>query len=331
MLGLILVSVVGLSGEPSLMARARHVMDPGDWVEWQSTVPQYAWVNSHEVVYQEWTPRTEARRDFWVIDVRSHTKRKLDFRWLGADFEALARPSPSPNGTLILWEVQKLKDSEWLVTDRQGRLVGRWPRHARNIMASSIDEESYSAWSADGRSVLEFDSMIPNVTGIQVWRRSLTNPHHEDILPLLGETIFPPNGSNFTDLGDGQAELVRDRFNGALDDSKCTKEIVRWSYSAPKQIERNVVTIPRHGEIWLGAVSPDRHRLVWLNITPERTQVSLWSSHIDGSSVREIGMVRCKNPGGSGEAQYFGEVHWIPGRSAVSFVYHHHLYEVDVS
>jgi len=312
-----------------LMARAKFVLRAGNWYEQFETVPNYTWVNSHEIVYRlsdTAHPRPDQR--WFVMDVRTQKARPINH--LGDKsylFDSMSDPTPNPAGSKLLWEAADSKFKPlWVVTDLDGRTIGSWTRHAVRFIASAMgQDQSWAEWSLDGRAIFECESKAEKGLALHVWRRDISNLSKEIVYPTLEVISKPEDRYVIYDLGNGEAAWIE----GPMFTISGRQLIRRWRLDRPAKAKTSSFIVPAGMMNWSPIVSPDHTRILW-ECWSSGLFVSLWVSKMDGYGLHELGAVRLDPKLKANGVPGFGEVHWIPGRAAASFCFMRKIYEVSV-
>ena len=124
--------------------------------------------------------------------------------------------------------------------------------------------------------------------------------------------------------------------------------IIDWNAKEPSKQSRHRVSFPGQPEISEWEFSPDGERIVWKTTTaptgsdswvyekdprkrpPGPHYLEMWVSRWDGSDIRHLGRIKLTPGSEYKEWHQFGWMRFVPKRNAVSFVYKHRLYLLEL-
>jgi len=145
-------------------------------------------------------------------------------------------------------------------------------------------------------------------------------------VPTLPIACEPGDWTVIFDLGNGNAEWINRDWRHPIQ----SQPVIQWPIANPESRQELSLPIPKSWASWGPVVSPDHQRVLWEVWSPDDLKVGIWVSRIDCTGLHEIGVVHIDPKWKAVGAPGFGEVHWIPGRSAASFCFGRRIYEVGV-
>lgn len=345
-LALCLVALVGGHlTEPDLLAAGKRIAATDFWSGGVLYQANYEWIGANELIYYprndggsgsilRWNVSTGKRE---ALDALS-----LAFARTGSRVGAV---EPSPDGKLFLG----MRDSvppTYVVTDIVGKEVGSWPVRRPGGFHDRFDGTKFTTtfWTADGRGVVEsvydWSEAGPRV---QTWFRDLANPRKPvalGVATLQADWVY----SASPDYAD-----VDHSFKVALDPSKDfhgIAKLIEWPNNGARPESSTDVSF-QGAEISGWQFSPDGKRILWETTTapaspgswvyepkdsPKRPKgphyVRLWLTNSDGWGVRLLGRVELKKGEEYKDWHTFGQLRFVPGGRAASFVFRHGLYVV---
>jgi hypothetical protein len=322
--------------EPDLLAKATVLCNTERWLVYPLHAPEYIWLNSHEILYQAARPDYPSDQPTWLSqdnrwyseDVVTHkVKDRVSLTKTMRTFAILSGPIPDPKGTFLLWStLDGDNPPSWTITDLDGLVVGIWLRHSyAGVKSMGGQDQSYSNWTLDGNTILECECKNDDMRTLNVWRRDLSDLSKEIPLRALSNVEYQdrrPDGG-LIDLGASRTAYFLDGgHHGGW------KHVVaEWTLSEPSKAVRTTAA-PLPLPLTRGEVSPDHRRLLWSGWSEENI-ATIWVSDLDGAGVRDIGTIPKKRVQKNLRDHNFGELHWIPGRPAISFIVGDNLYEAN--
>jgi len=332
MFGFLLYAVALIQPEPDLIAKSKVLFKPGAWTEYSSSVPNYCWINSQEVLYSvgQGISIPYSEPPWYRLNIRNLDSHELTgLKMNTPNLEMYSSPLPNPQGTKVLWSAyRKGSGTKWVVTKLDGSLIDFWSRKAVAMIASAAgQDQSWDEWSLDGNSIFESESKFENgKLGLHVWRRALSGPSNENAYRILEVQSKPDRRATVFDLGNGNAAWIEQQYADRL-----TQEvIVHWPLRTPAAARKFSFPVTNNWGFSSPVVSPDRKRVLWEEWNRSVPSVSLWVSHMDFSDFHEIGVVKLDQERAAHGEPGFGEVHWIPGQLAASYYFNGNVREVEI-
>ena len=322
-----------------LLALATKVADvKKDWDQGHGMVPwdrdgnSYRWITNGQVLVFRFKGQARTHgisNDVWQLSRRDlRTRRETPLTVLSAIFNENSAPLgstwPSPNGKWLLcpgfggYCVAAL-DGSRIVKWRLGRPWedGHWLGDSHRWVGLTDDEKKHNLTRAT-----VYDALAP---------------HRRRTVPVVRVGAFQIHADapfSAPELGwDGRLRVFSLIWGGASTQS----QVVEAGLGAKTAIRTFTVAAPP-GLAFPGtlsvaplgtALSPWGDRIAWVceravKSGMDRPRFSLWTSHVDGSQMREVGEI-------TGETDSYHDIlQWLPDNHHLSFVYKDGLYTVPV-
>ncbi len=341
MLSLLLCLATG-PREPMLLHSATKIMDiPRTWEEGVLTQGNYDWWSKDQIVaFQEDPSGMSYLPKQQLFNLRGKQDK-------GAVPKGLFHGSVdafSPDRKLSTKQEWKGMQLTWTVFDVWSeKAVGSWTITSHTPQPQMDQDNGYwppdVQWSVDGKSIYQLETWRDKTDFLlaQVTQRRLSD--------LSKPRVFPPAHTFGWDVGlivhEGKA-LAR-QYN--LDNAR-EFPLKEWDLASPGTTMKTWKLRAPGGRVFIDYLpSPDYTKAVWLMGTPSTKvgsmgdhgypyyAVSLWTSDLHGSGMREVGAIPFpskKSEDLMDYYQYFGGIEWNPDGKHVSFVYMRKLYWIGV-
>lgn len=328
MIVLIAAAIVGQK-TPSLMAKAKPVVETKSWVEAAKGVADYRWVNSHSVIFAKVIGEGEPARLF-LYDTQAKRETEAwcsqEFGGFSGDFSTLR---VSPDGTRLLWGSTGEKPL-WSVATFGNDRIPSFPRKVLRMTAAlpMPSDESTLMWDADSRSVFESTIAFGGNPVTMLWRRTGPSYEKEKMLPAAkGYADWQPYI-----LGDGNAFAPSGIGAGG---PKNSVGFNTWNIENPGRTRKHLtVTVPKGRSISGFAHSFSGKQVLWDLATHDAkhpgpwdvADEEIWLSDAQGKNWKLLAKMPFKDRKDDEQLSQFGSPKWVPGDKAISFVYLGKLY-----
>jgi hypothetical protein len=338
MVSTLVALLVAQSPAPSLLDRAAQVAETHKWSGFILKVACYEWISDHEVIYYR------GGNGYYFVykyDTKTRQSQRLEeltelYNRGGAGVGGL---TPSPNGKTLLGSRAGDPDV-FYVANIDGDELFTWPVRRTSSRETRYDPttHTYVSWTSTGEglvdSVIDYDDRTATITS---WFRKVSQPLNEEQLPPARfkpgpARVYPGSigpSLRFTNVGFEYDGLPLDKV-----------AINTWMGHNPQQRERHIVAFPKYPKIHAWEIAPDGEMILWetstLNLLDPKSNdgaqhfIDLWVSQWNGKKMRHLGRIALKTEETYWDWHTFGWTRFVVGRNAISFVFRHKLYVVDL-
>lgn len=329
---------------PDLLKVSRRVAATKTWVESVLHQAHYQWVGTNELIY--FVENMAQPRHCAIYRLNAKTGQAALLQGLSKtceEWETGIMLQVSPDGKYLL-ATRGTEPPTYALVDVSGQNLGSFPIRRAGGFHDRFDPTKFTHlhWTADSKGLIESVYDIDRGAGkLTFWSReigSLNRPRD------LGSAILAVSWgmSGWPDFAsrEGGYKLMRD----TMKDVHPSVGIVRWTLGGKTSSEDRLIAFPGE-DISEWAISPDGKRILWETTTapagpgswvyePKNSKkrpkgphyIRLWISNSDGTSKRLLGRVELKKGDEYPDWHSFGQLKFVPGGNAVSFVCRYNLY-----